>query len=205
MDAVVSPSENGLSKSSLENIMAFVSYIPVAFAIFFCITSQEGHSQDPLGTAKTIAAVMCIAYAMCAGAASGGGSTDLCKALVLARIVLGVVSFISSVLILALADETGEVIKFVLMYLFLALLTLPEAGIMYLYVRQVQLEKFMAQGGDVHQAPAPIQPGPANYGPPPQSVRGGMGMPGMPYPGAGPPNFTGPSGPCAGNVHGGAW
>eukprot|EP00439_Symbiodinium_sp_Y106_P014956 s2818_g2.t1 len=160
MDGVMAPSENGLSKESLENIMAFVSYLPVAFAIFFTATVKHTDKyEDDSGTSGVLAAVLCMAYSMCAGAASGGGSTDLCKALVLGRIVLGVIAFVASVLILALADETSEVIKFVLMYLFLALLTLPEAGIMYLYVRQVQLEKFIAQGGDPNpqQAPPPIQ------------------------------------------------
>mmetsp|Transcript_26039 Transcript_26039/g.60310 ORF Transcript_26039/g.60310 Transcript_26039/m.60310 type:complete len:211 (-) Transcript_26039:98-730(-) len=190
MDNIMSPSENGMSKTSLENIMAFASYIPLCFGLFFVATlKQNDDYEDKSGTSGTMAAIMCIAYAMCAGAASGGGSTDLCKALVLARIVLGVMATIASVLILALGDETDKVLRFVLMYLLLALLTVPEAGIMYLYVRQVQLEKFMAQGGNLQAAA--MQPGPANFmGPPPLPVQSGM-PPGpytgsVPYPGAAP-------------------
>lgn len=111
------------------------------------MTSREtGDSyEDKSGVSGVMAGLMCVAYGLCAGAASSGCHADICKVLVLARLGLGVVALLAGIFILALGDETEKAIKFVLMYLFLALMTVPEAGSFYLYVRQVQLEKFMAE------------------------------------------------------------
>ncbi|CAJ1333995.1 unnamed protein product [Effrenium voratum] len=106
-----------------------------------------------------MAGMLCLVYGLLAGAASGGCPADFAKALVLARIAVGVIAVLAAVLILALGDETDQVLKFVLMYLFLALMTVPEAGAVYLYVRQAQLEKFMSQNSE-------WQGGMANAGPP---------------------------------------
>eukprot|EP00435_Cladocopium_sp_Y103_P022053 s1617_g5.t1 len=142
--------QDGMSKASWEKVIALLSYSPTAFGIFFLMTSREtGDSyEDKSGVSGVMAGLMCVAYGLCAGAASSGCPADICKVLVLARLGLGVVALLAGIFILALGDETEKAIKFVLMYLFLALMTVPEAGSFYLYVRQVQLEKFMAENAD---------------------------------------------------------
>lgn len=139
-----------MSKASWEKVIALLSYSPTAFGIFFLMTSREtGDSyEDKSGVSGVMAGLMCVAYGLCAGAASSGCPADICKVLVLARLGLGVVALLAGIFILALGDETEKAIKFVLMYLFLALMTVPEAGSFYLYVRQVQLEKFMAENAN---------------------------------------------------------
>ncbi|CAK9071548.1 unnamed protein product [Durusdinium trenchii] len=141
--------QDGMSKSALENVIAILSFSPTAFGIFFLMTSRDTTKyEDQNGTSGVMAGLMCLAYGLCAGAASSSCPADFCKALVLGRMGLGVVAMLAGIFILALGDETDEVLKFVLMYLFLALMTVPEAGSFYLYVRQVQIEKFMAQNSE---------------------------------------------------------
>eukprot|EP00434_Breviolum_minutum_P041494 symbB.v1.2.036910.t1/scaffold5315.1/size28482/2 len=142
--------QNGMSKSTLEKVIAALSYSPALFGIFFLMTSRETEDsyEDKSGVSGILAGLACIAYGLCAGAASSGCPADFCKVLVLARLALGVISLLAGIFILALGDETDKALKFVLMYIFFALMTVPEAGTFYMYVRQVQLEKFMAENAE---------------------------------------------------------
>ena len=189
-----------MSKSTLEKVIAALSYSPALFGIFFLMTSRETEDsyEDKSGVSGILAGLACIAYGLCAGAASSGCPADFCKVLVLARLALGVISLLAGIFILALGDETDKALKFVLMYIFFALMTVPEAGTFYMYVRQVQLEKFMAENAEpqlqAQQQWPPRQAG-ANV---PQFSGGGFGYGvggvaaggdfglGAPNPGAGP-------------------
>lgn len=189
--------QNGMSTSSWENIIAFLSYSPMAFGIFFLATAHEtGDSyQDESSVSGIMAGLLCVAYGLCAGAASSNCPVDICKILILVRIGFGVVALLIGIFIAALGDETDKAIKFVLMYVFLGVMTLPEAGSFYMYARQVQLEKFMAEHAEsfpatsqVQQWPPPSQPVPqfsggVGYG---AGVTGGDFGLGSPSPGPGP-------------------
>ncbi|CAK9006987.1 unnamed protein product, partial [Durusdinium trenchii] len=84
-----------------------------------------------------------------------------------------VVAMLAGIFILALGDETDEVLKFVLMYLFLALMTVPEAGSFYLYVRQGNHPAMPAAHSMQHTYVQPWPPGPVNV---PQFSGGDFGV-----------------------------
>eukprot|EP00441_Pelagodinium_beii_P032190 CAMPEP_0197636810 /NCGR_PEP_ID=MMETSP1338-20131121/12211_1 /TAXON_ID=43686 ORGANISM="Pelagodinium beii, Strain RCC1491" /NCGR_SAMPLE_ID=MMETSP1338 /ASSEMBLY_ACC=CAM_ASM_000754 /LENGTH=282 /DNA_ID=CAMNT_0043209117 /DNA_START=41 /DNA_END=889 /DNA_ORIENTATION=- len=135
-----------------------ISFIPTAFGIFFLASTDDNEKYgDKQGMSGTAAGMICIIYGLCAGAASGSESADLAKVLILARLSIGGFAVIAGVLIIFIGKE---VLGYLLMYVFFALLSVPEAGLLYIYVRHVQLERFLAEGGQMQMAGQSLQPPP---------------------------------------------
>jgi len=173
MDAASARGHNeGFSKTSLENILAMISFMPTLFGMFFLSTWEDNDKyEDDHGMSGTLAGMMCILYGLAVGVASGGNSKDLCKVLILTRLCLGVFSLITGLLILFVGK--GGIMKFVLMYFFFALCTVPEAGLLYVYVKQVELDLFIAAGRAGWQGQDQSQPsGPAPFQGQPQQFHG---------------------------------
>eukprot|EP00930_Biecheleria_cincta_P102404 TRINITY_DN9412_c0_g1_i4.p1 TRINITY_DN9412_c0_g1~~TRINITY_DN9412_c0_g1_i4.p1 ORF type:complete len:390 (-),score=86.14 TRINITY_DN9412_c0_g1_i4:70-1218(-) len=145
--------EEGISKGTLQVVNTLLSFVPTLFGIWFLQTTEDNDVyKDKHGTSGAVAGLICCAYGLCAGASvASRGAENGAKVLILARLSLGVLAvLVALALIVADAEKAST---FIIMYLLFAVISLPEAGMLYLYVQRCQLDQFLAQNGTLIEDP----------------------------------------------------